>query len=506
MAYRSLYRQYRPRKFSDLKGQDVISRVLKNQLVLGEPAHAYLFSGPRGTGKTSTAKIFATALNCLNPKDGEPCLECENCKEAIADSMIDIIEMDAASNNGVDNARDIRDKAGLLPSKGKYKVYIIDEVHMLTGAAFNALLKTLEEPPEHVVFILATTELEVVPKTVLSRCLRFDFKNIDKSNIVERLKEVLADIGKEAQEEALYEIAEASEGALRDALTILEKCCSYTDYIDTDTVSNVLGRASNNAIKEFLSAFARCEEKESIVSFKSIISSGVETGAFLSQLLESLERILLTKVCGEENDFSEFAERFTKERLISNIETLSDTSNKIKLVSRIDILVEASLLKCMIPLSNTKDDFAAFSNELNRIENKIRTIQEKIIELYKRPVQAVSGEAAVEVKTEKREEKPQKKAPVMTSDAKYFQYLKDELGKEISNLPFISRIIYLGEDDSRIYLQVNDGVTESFLNSQKQELIRLMDAKFSNHKQLDIKYENNNSFNLFSQDGIEIID
>ena len=219
MAYKALYRQFRPRRFEDLKGQELITRILRNQIIQNEPAHAYIFSGPRGTGKTSTAKIFAAALNCENPENGEPCLKCQNCIAALNDSMIDIIEMDAASNNGVDNARDIRDKAGLLPTRGRYKVYIIDEVHMLTGPAFNALLKTIEEPPEHVVFILATTELDAVPKTVLSRCLRFDFKFIDRKLVIERMKEVLRTTGMTADEDALEDIADASEGAMRDALT-----------------------------------------------------------------------------------------------------------------------------------------------------------------------------------------------------------------------------------------------------------------------------------------------
>ena len=255
MAYKALYRQFRPRRFADLKGQDMIARVLKNQIMAGEPAHAYLFSGPRGTGKTSTAKILAMALNCLHPEGGEPCLVCENCRAALSDAMIDMIEMDAASNNGVDNARDIRDKAGLLPTRGKYKVYIIDEVHMLTGQAFNALLKTLEEPPAHVVFILATTELDALPKTVLSRCLRFDFKFIDRREVVERMQEVLRATGGEAEEDALYEIAEASEGAMRDALTILEKCCAFGVRVDRDIVASVLGRASGEAMHRFWAAF-----------------------------------------------------------------------------------------------------------------------------------------------------------------------------------------------------------------------------------------------------------
>lgn len=207
MAYKALYRRFRPRRFCELKGQDNISTVLKNQIMSGQTSHAYLFSGPRGTGKTSTAKILACALNCTNLQDGEPCLECENCKAALSDSMPDIIEMDAASNNSVDNAREIRDKVSLLPVKGKHKVYIIDEVHMLSNSAFNALLKTIEEPPEYSVFILATTELRKLPKTVLSRCQRFDFKSIADNSIMDRMKEVLSNIGASATDDALYAIA-----------------------------------------------------------------------------------------------------------------------------------------------------------------------------------------------------------------------------------------------------------------------------------------------------------
>ena len=177
-SYRAIYRQFRPRRFSEITGQKTVVKVLRNQVRTGSPAHAYLFAGQRGTGKTSAARILAMALNCLDPHDGEPCLECANCRDALQDSMIDIIEIDAASNNGVDNARDIREKVNLVPVAGRYKIYIIDEVHMLSPAAFNALLKTLEEPPEYAVFILATTELQKVPRTVLSRCQRFDFKSL----------------------------------------------------------------------------------------------------------------------------------------------------------------------------------------------------------------------------------------------------------------------------------------------------------------------------------------
>ena len=276
MAHKALYRRFRPRRFEDLKGQEVVATVLKNQVSAGEPSHAYLFSGPRGTGKTSTAKILACALNCLNPQDGEPCLECENCKAALEDAMIDIIEMDAASNNSVENARDIRDKAGLLPAKGKYKVYIIDEVHMLTGSAFNALLKTLEEPPAHVVFILATTELAALPKTVLSRCQRFDFRRIEEGDIAARLEEVAQNVGVKAQKSALMQIAAASDGALRDALTILDQCCSFSSEIDEELVSQVLGYAGYTALYALIAAMAEYDERAALAQLTAILDGGIE--------------------------------------------------------------------------------------------------------------------------------------------------------------------------------------------------------------------------------------
>ena len=242
MGYTALYRKFRPITFSEIVGQEHITRTLRNQIVAGRVGHAYLFNGGRGTGKTSSAKILARAINCLNPKDGEPCNECEICKAAINGSLTDIVEMDAASNNGVEDVRSIREEVNFLPTKAKYRVYIIDEVHMLSIAAFNALLKTLEEPPEHVKFILATTEPQKLPATILSRCQRFDFKRISNDDIIKRLKIVCEESNIEITEGALQIIAVLSEGAMRDALSILERCIQDGENkIDEDKIKDLVG-------------------------------------------------------------------------------------------------------------------------------------------------------------------------------------------------------------------------------------------------------------------------
>ena len=242
MAYTALYRKFRPLTFSEIVGQEHITRTLKNQIIANRVGHAYLFNGGRGTGKTSAAKILARAINCLNPKDGEPCNECEICRGAINGSLTDIVEMDAASNNSVEDIRAIREEVNFLPTKAKYRVYIIDEVHMLSTGAFNALLKTLEEPPEHVKFILATTEPQKLPATILSRCQRFDFKRISNENIIKRLKIVCKESNIEITEEAMKMIAVLAEGAMRDALSILERCVQDGENkIDENKIRDLVG-------------------------------------------------------------------------------------------------------------------------------------------------------------------------------------------------------------------------------------------------------------------------
>ena len=248
MAYQALYRKYRPQTFSDVIGQEHITETLKNELSAGKTVHAYLFTGTRGTGKTSCAKILAKAVNCLDPKDGDPCLECQACRMAASGENTDIVEIDAASNNGVDNIRELREKVNFTPSVSKYRVYIIDEVHMLSTDAFNALLKTLEEPPAHVIFILATTEVHMLPATILSRCQRFDFRRIDPDSICDRIQYIAEKEGFTVTPDAARLIAAAADGGMRDALSILDLCISNGSTVDEKTVENVCGMAIRNRL------------------------------------------------------------------------------------------------------------------------------------------------------------------------------------------------------------------------------------------------------------------
>ncbi len=495
MAYKALYRKFRPRRFSDLKGQDMIATVLKNQVKAGEPAHAYLFSGPRGTGKTSTAKILATALNCLNPVDGEPCLKCENCRAALNDSMIDIIEMDAASNNGVDNARDIRDKAGLLPAKGKYKIYIIDEVHMLTGQAFNALLKTLEEPPEHVVFILATTELDALPKTVLSRCLRFDFQFIDCGRIVERMKEVLEQIGAQAEEKALEEIAEASEGAMRDALTILEKCCAFGVKIDCEIVASVLGRANKEVMQNWMQAMVGYDEQQALLRLRQILDSGVESSAAVEQILQIYEQMLFSKICKENNEWSVFGEDISNETIIRGIEIFSKAQVDMRFALKPDIVLEAAILRALLPISEDTRDQTLWREEVERLEKKLESLKKNLInnqveEQVFTDKKIKRGSINSEEKQISLNKQPQTEVMENSEEDQeiYWSYLKKGYTEDPGAQPMLHGLKWIREDANTIYLQAANSVVRMMIenSARKKELQEKMDAQFGRHKNIQV--------------------
>ena len=307
MAYTALYRKFRPLKFEDMVGEEHITRTLKNQIISKRVGHAYLFNGGRGTGKTTSAKILARAVNCLNPKDGEPCNECEICKEILEGSLTDVVEMDAASNNSVDDIRGIRDEVNFLPTKAKYRVYIIDEVHMLTTGAFNALLKTLEEPPEHVKFILATTEPQKLPTTILSRCQRFDFKKITNENIIKRLKIICTESNIKIAEDALNLIAILAEGAMRDAISILERCCQESiDEINVDIVKELVGIPSLEYISKISRSIFENNEVEALEVIDNIIDSGKDLNNFLWEVIKYIKDILVFKSTGKLKLYSDY--------------------------------------------------------------------------------------------------------------------------------------------------------------------------------------------------------
>ena len=294
MSYQALYRAWRPDTFSEICGQDAVTRTLKHQVMSGRVAHAYLFCGTRGTGKTTAAKVLSRAINCLSPREGDPCGECEICRALKRETCMDVVEIDAASNNGVDEIRDLREKIKYPPAVTKYKVYIIDEVHMLSTGAFNALLKTLEEPPKHAVFILATTEPQRLPATILSRCQRFDFRRIPMDVIEGRLRTVLAGIGRTASDEALTEIARASEGALRDALSLLDVCLSYTEGEVTGQLArDVLGTAGRGAMFDFADALIDGDAGAALTQIDAVMRRGCDPQVFIRDAVAHLRGILL---------------------------------------------------------------------------------------------------------------------------------------------------------------------------------------------------------------------
>lgn len=301
MSYRALYRVFRPQTFAEVRGQDHISTTLKNAILTDRLAHAYLFCGPRGTGKTSSAKILAKAVNCLDLQDGEPCNQCENCKAINAETFMDVMEIDAASNRGIDEIRELRDKVRFAPSQGKRKVYIIDEVHMLTNEAFNALLKTLEEPPAHVLFILATTDPQKIPLTVLSRCQRFDFRKINTQEIRNHLADIVQEEGVAISEEALNAIARKAAGGMRDAISVLDQCIAFAgERIELSHVELVLGTVSEDATANLIDAVVAQDYSKMFLLLHDFVQQGKDIKQIMRDCVQYCRQLLLLKVAPQE--------------------------------------------------------------------------------------------------------------------------------------------------------------------------------------------------------------
>ena len=381
MSYTALYRKFRPVSFEDVKGQDHIVTTLKNQLKAGRIGHAYLFCGTRGTGKTTVAKILARAVNCEHPKDGSPCNECDTCKGILSGTSTNVIEIDAASNNGVDNIREIREEVSYRPTQGKYKVYIIDEVHMLSTGAFNALLKTLEEPPEYVIFILATTEVNKIPVTILSRCQRYNFHRISIDTISARVKELLDKEGVQAEDRAIRYIAKAADGSMRDALSLTDQCIAFYlgQELTYDRVLDVLGTVDTEVFSRMLREVIKGDAAACLRLLGDLVRDGKEMGQFVSDFTWYLRNLMLLKSAEDLEDVLDVSTENLKQlkeesRLIDDdtlfryIRIFSDLSGRIRFATQKQIMVETELIRLCRPQMDT---------DLSGVLDRIRVLEEK---------------------------------------------------------------------------------------------------------------------------------
>ncbi|MCI9148355.1 MAG: DNA polymerase III subunit gamma/tau [Hungatella sp.] len=382
MSYTALYRKWRPSGFEDVKGQDHIVRTLKNQITSGRIGHAYLFCGTRGTGKTSIAKIFARAVNCEKPVDGSPCKACRTCRNIASGSSLNVVEIDAASNNGVENIRDIREQVQYPPTEGRYRVYIIDEVHMLSTGAFNALLKTLEEPPSYVIFILATTEVHRIPITVLSRCQRYDFKRITIGTLTDRLMELSQAERIDVEEKALNYIAKTADGSMRDALSLLDQCTAFHfgETLTYDHVLDILGAVDTGIFSRLFRAVTQQKTTDCICQLEELVIQGRELGQFVTDFIWYMRNLLLVQTTDNAEDIldmsadnkkalEEDARLVDGEVLMRYIRVFSELSNQIRYASQKRVLIELAFIKLTKP--QMEHNYDSIIERLNKIEEQL---------------------------------------------------------------------------------------------------------------------------------------
>lgn len=451
MAYLAFYRTFRPTTFDTVVRQEHIVKILTNQIETGKIGHAYLFCGPRGTGKTTLAKIFAKAINCESPVNGSPCGKCATCKALASGAALDISEIDAASNNGVDEMRDIREKVQYPPVNGKYKVYIIDEVHMLTQSAFNAVLKTLEEPPAHAVFILATTEPQKIPATILSRCMRFDFKLIPQPDLEKLVKSVYDQTGKEYEDEAVAAIARAGNGSARDSLSIADMCASYSQgKLTYDDVNKVLGKADFFAVAEIVEAVVAHNGGETLTAAESVLATGKGVGVLLRDLLSFMNNLAVVKMCRNAADIvnlpkdkyeklKEIADGAEGHTILRTTEILAKCEGDLRYAVDGRITLEAALIRAAMPAADY--DIEALLSRIEKLEKQVADGVKVKIESRPAPKPAPTPEPIPA--PEKREAQPQpqtKRPPVEAIPAveeKPVQKAKPAAFEEVESLsPF----------------------------------------------------------------------
>ncbi len=497
MSYTALYRKYRPSSFDEVKGQDIIVKTLKNQIKADRLGHAYLFCGTRGTGKTSVAKIFAKAVNCAHPVDGSPCGSCDSCRAIAAGSSMNVIEIDAASNNGVDNIREIREEVAYPPVDGRYRVYIIDEVHMLSAGAFNALLKTLEEPPSYVIFILATTEVQKIPATILSRCQRYDFHRIGQDTIQEHLREIADAEQIRAEDRALSYIARKGDGSLRDAVSLLDQCASFYlgEELSYDRVLDVLGAVDTEVFSDLLRKILRGELAETIRSLEALIMQGRDLTQFVSDFTWYLRNLMLIKSSDDLEDVldvsSENLQQLREEAAMVRTDTLmryirifSELSNSIRYASDKRVQVEMALIQLCTPQMDT--------DELSLLD-RVRALEEKADrEPEIRERQADKGTDGEKMR-DKREEPAVPAVPAPEDLQKVCRMWQSIVAKTSG---FFRAVLtsaqpkYNSQDpnDLRLYVVLSDFGGESLKNDskRKEELERLIEEQTG--KKIGVKF------------------
>lgn len=385
--YQALYRKYRPKTFDEVLGQEHVTTTLKNQIISGNIGHAYLFSGTKGTGKTSTAKIFSRAVNCLHPVNGNPCNECEICKGIMDESIMDVIEMDAASNRKIEDIRELKDKVIYPPAKAKYKIYIVDEVHMLTNQAFNALLKTLEEPPRHLIFILATTDVQKLPQTIISRCQRFDFRRLTSRDIVSNMRNILDKLNVRIDDSILHLIARNSDGAMRDALSLLDQLISYSSNLTYQDALKILGIANMDFIFSLVENIKNRKIEDSLLAINDIIQEGKDIIQFIKDLIYHYRNLLIAKTSNNAVEIMDMDEGMAKEYIkqssdmtldyiLRSIEILNDSEKRMSWSTQPRIILEMAVIK----LINLEERMS--------LEDRVRNLEEMI---SKREVSAIQN-------------------------------------------------------------------------------------------------------------------
>ncbi|NLV88406.1 MAG: DNA polymerase III subunit gamma/tau [Tissierellia bacterium] len=451
--YQALYRQYRPKTFDEVLGQKHITNILKNQILKGNIGHAYLFSGTRGTGKTSTAKIFSRAVNCLKPEDGNPCNECEICKGILDESIMDVIEMDAASNRKIDDIRELKDKVIYPPSRAKYKVYIIDEVHMLTTEAFNALLKTLEEPPKHLIFILATTEPQKLPQTILSRCQRFDFKRITTKDIIENMKNICNNLKIDIDEEVLRLIARNTDGAMRDALSLLEQCLSFGEgKVTYEDAISILGIVNFDTIFDIVDNIIDKKVEKTLELINQVIENGKDIHQFIKDFIYHFRNLMIVKTTKDPNTLIEveesLLEKYIKQTnsidinfILRSLDILTTADEKAKWSSQPRIILELA----SIQLAKLGEELS-LEERVKRLEMGIRIENTGPTKVDPRKMETPpidkTPKTIAETPIKKSEEKPAKPIDIQEEEEVFedsgedisFEQIKEDWGKILQSI------------------------------------------------------------------------